>query len=92
MEKMRGGNAIQEEGEIGRDALGFEFMLNALRLEDGFPVNLFNERTGMSINAIDAALNEAEKKGLLYRDHAVIRPTELGRRFLNDLQEMFLFE
>jgi putative oxygen-independent coproporphyrinogen III oxidase len=92
MEKMRTGNAIQEEGEIGRDALGFEFMLNALRLEDGFPVNLFNERTGMSINAIDAALNEAEKKGLLHRDHAIIRPTELGRRFLNDLQEMFLIE
>jgi len=92
MEKMRTGNAIQEEGEIGRDALGFEFMLNALRLEDGFPVNLFNERTGMSINAIDAALNDAERKGLLYRDHALIRPTALGRRFLNDLQEMFLFE
>ncbi|EJL81766.1 putative oxygen-independent coproporphyrinogen III oxidase [Herbaspirillum sp. CF444] len=90
LEKMRSGNAIQEEGEIGRDALGFEFMLNALRLQDGFPANLFAERTGMGINNIDAALNEAEKKGLLYRDHMNIRPTELGRRFLNDLQEMFL--
>jgi len=92
LEKMRTGNAIQEEGEIGRDALGFEFMLNALRLQDGFPANLFAERTGMGINNIDAALNEAEKKGLLYRDHMNIRPTELGRRFLNDLQEMFLVE
>ncbi|MFL9880626.1 radical SAM family heme chaperone HemW [Herbaspirillum rhizosphaerae] len=92
LEKMRTGNAIQEEGEISRDALGFEFMLNALRLQDGFPANLFAERTGMGINNIDAALNEAEKKGLLYRDHMNIRPTELGRRFLNDLQEMFLVE
>ncbi|WP_205627233.1 radical SAM family heme chaperone HemW [Herbaspirillum rhizosphaerae] len=92
LEKMRTGNAIQEEGEIGRDALGFEFMLNALRLQDGFPANLFAERTGMGISNIDAALNEAEKKGLLYRDHMNIRPTELGRRFLNDLQEMFLVE
>ncbi|WP_034295171.1 radical SAM family heme chaperone HemW [Herbaspirillum sp. RV1423] len=92
LEKMRAGNAIQEEGEIGRAALGFEFMLNALRLQEGFQVNLFAERTGMSINNIDAALNEAEKKGLLYRDHKTIRPTELGQRFLNDLQEMFLVE
>jgi putative oxygen-independent coproporphyrinogen III oxidase len=90
LDKMRSGNAIQEEAEIGRDALGFEFMLNSLRLRDGFPVNLFAERTGMGINAIEAALNQAESRGLLYRDHKIIRPTELGQRFLNDLQEMFL--
>jgi oxygen-independent coproporphyrinogen-3 oxidase len=51
---------------------------------------LFGERTGMSINAIEKPLREAEGKGLLYRDHKLIRPTELGQRFLNDLQEMFL--
>lgn len=90
LEKMRSGNAIQEQAEISRDALGFEFMLNALRLQDGFAVNLFAERTGMSINTIDAALNEAEAKGLLTRDHALIRPTELGHRFLNNLQAIFL--
>jgi oxygen-independent coproporphyrinogen-3 oxidase len=44
----------------------------------------------MSISAIDKALNEAEAKGLLHRDYKLIRPTELGQRFLNDLQEMFL--
>ncbi|WP_019140740.1 radical SAM family heme chaperone HemW [Noviherbaspirillum massiliense] len=86
------GNPIQEEAEIGRDELGFEFMLNALRLNDGFEANLFGERTGMTLNAIDGALNAAEAKGLLYRDHKIIRPTELGRRFLNDLQQMFLKE
>jgi putative oxygen-independent coproporphyrinogen III oxidase len=89
-EHIRSGNPVQEEIEIGRSDLGFEFMLNALRLTDGFEVNLFTERTGLTINAIETALNLAEKKGLLYRDHKIIRPSALGRRFLNDLQEMFL--
>ncbi|MFD2366357.1 radical SAM family heme chaperone HemW [Pseudoduganella sp. GCM10020061] len=90
IENARRGNAVQEEREIGRDEMGFEFMLNALRLVDGFDPNLFGERTGLGINAIDKALNAAEAKGLLYRDHKLIRPTELGQRFLNDLQQMFL--
>jgi len=90
LEKMHNGNFVQEESEISRDALGFEFMLNALRLHDGVAVNLFAERTGMSLNAIEVALNDAETRGLLYRDHKRIKPTELGRRFLNDLQEIFL--
>jgi oxygen-independent coproporphyrinogen-3 oxidase len=92
MEAARAGNPVAEEHEIARRDMGFEFMLNALRLTEGFDPNLFGERTGMSINAIERALNEAEAKGLLYRDFKVIRPTELGQRFLNDLQEMFLGE
>ena len=92
IEAARRGNPVQEEREIGRADMGFEFMLNALRLVDGFDPNLFGERTGMSISTIAKALNEAEAKGLLYRDHKLIRPTELGQRFLNDLQEMFLAE
>jgi oxygen-independent coproporphyrinogen-3 oxidase len=92
MEAARAGNPVQEEYEIGRDDMGFEFMLNTLRLTGGFAPNLFAERTGMSINAIDKTMNEAEAKGLLYRDHMIIRPTELGLRFLNDLQQMFLSE
>ena len=90
MEAAGKGNAVAEEHEIGRADLGFEFMLNGLRLTQGFDPNLFGERTGMPINAIEKALNEAEAKGLIYRDFRVIRPTELGQRFLNDLQEMFL--
>jgi oxygen-independent coproporphyrinogen-3 oxidase len=90
IEAARRGNPVQEEHEIARGDMGFEFMLNALRLVDGFDPNLFAERTGMSISAISKALNEAEGKGLLYRDHKLIKPTELGQRFLNDLQEMFL--
>jgi putative oxygen-independent coproporphyrinogen III oxidase len=90
MEAARAGNPVHEEHEIGRADMGFEFMLNTLRLTGGFAPNLFGERTGMGINAIDKTLNEAEAKGLLYRDHKIIRPTELGLRFLNDLQQMFL--
>lgn len=90
MEQMRLGNPIQEETEITRSELGFEFMLNAMRLTNGVEVNLFAERTGIPLNAIERAMNEAEDKGLLYRDHKTIKPTELGQRFLNDLQQMFL--
>jgi putative oxygen-independent coproporphyrinogen III oxidase len=90
IEAANKGNAVQEEHEIPRADMGFEFMLNTLRLTGGFAPNLFGERTGVQINAIDQALNAAEAKGLLYRDHQIIRPTELGQRFLNDLQQMFL--
>jgi oxygen-independent coproporphyrinogen-3 oxidase len=90
LQRIRSGHAIQEEVEIARGELGFEFMLNALRLTDGFEANLFAERTGLALNMIDKTLNAAEAKGLLYRDHKIIRPTELGQRFLNDLQQMFL--
>ena len=92
MEAAKRGNAVSDEHEIGRADMGFEFMLNLLRLIDGFDPNLFFDRTGMPINAIEKQLNEAEAKGLIYRDFKLIKPTELGQRFLNDLQEMFLSE
>ncbi|KAF3999414.1 radical SAM family heme chaperone HemW [Glaciimonas immobilis] len=92
LEQTRLGNVVQDEFEIERDELGFEFMLNALRLNGGFEVNLFTERTGMSLNTIEQSLNAAEARGLLYRDHKLIKPTPLGARFLNDLQQMFLVD
>ncbi|MFC3108004.1 radical SAM family heme chaperone HemW [Undibacterium arcticum] len=92
LEHSRNGNPVQEEAEIGRADLGFEFMLNTLRLHHGFAPNLFAERTGLTLNAIEQQLNLAEAKGLLYRDHRIIRPTVLGQRFLNDLQQLFLMD
>jgi oxygen-independent coproporphyrinogen-3 oxidase len=86
------GLAIAEEVEIARSELGFEFMLNTLRLTGGFEIPLFSERTGLPLNILEKSLNEAEQKGLLYRDHKNIRPTPLGQRFLNDLQQIFLPE
>lgn len=90
MDAVAAGNPVQEERELLRDEMGFEFMLNTLRLQDGFEPNLFAERTGVALNAIEKQLNAAEAKGLLYRDHMLIKPTALGQRFLNDLQQMFL--
>ena len=84
------GDAIQEAREVSGNELQFEFMLNALRLIEGFPVALFAQRTGLPITVIERQLNEAEGAGLLERDHATIRPTERGQRFLNDLLEPFL--
>jgi coproporphyrinogen III oxidase-like Fe-S oxidoreductase len=90
VEQAARGNAVEESVEIGRDDLGFEFMLNALRLNEGVDAKLFFERTGMLLNTIESALALAEKRGLLFVDHLRIKPTELGARFLNDLQQIFL--
>ena len=90
MQQAAAGNAVFEEAEISREALGFEFMLNALRLTGGFESRLFAERTGLPLQVVDGALAEAEKRGLLTCDHKTIQPTVLGQRFLNDLQQLFL--
>ena len=84
------GNAIQESREVSEAELPFEFMLNALRLIEGFPAALFRQRTGVPIIVIERQLAEAENAGLIERDHATIRPTPKGQRFLNDLIEPFL--
>ncbi|MGE8363598.1 radical SAM family heme chaperone HemW [Cupriavidus sp.] len=90
MAQAMAGNAVQEQHDVGAADLPFEFMLNALRLTDGVPANTFFDHTGLPLHTISRELAAAEKKGLLEADLATIKPTELGRRFLNDLQEMFL--
>jgi oxygen-independent coproporphyrinogen-3 oxidase len=84
------GNAIQETHDVGSADLPFEFMMNALRLAEGFPVALFPERTGLPLGIVEAALAQAEAAGLLARDAFSIHPTLRGRRFLNDLLGLFL--
>jgi oxygen-independent coproporphyrinogen-3 oxidase len=81
---------LAESFEVARGDLPFEFMLNALRLHDGFAAGLFGERTGLPATAAEPGLSEAERRGLLERDHRWVRPTALGRRFLSDLQALFL--
>jgi putative oxygen-independent coproporphyrinogen III oxidase len=81
---------LAEQKDIPARELGFEFMLNALRLVDGFETRLFSERTGLPLTVVEAPLQEAEKRGLLERDWRRIRPTERGRLFLNALLELFL--
>ncbi len=85
-----GGNALHETREVAVAELPFEFMLNALRLIDGFPVALFAQRTGLAITAVERELRQAEDAGFITRDHRWVQPTVKGQRFLNDLLEPFL--
>jgi len=84
------GDAVSNEHEVARDQLPFEFMLNALRLKEGFELQQFSERTGLSLTAIQRALEAAEAKGLLTRDLQRAWPTDRGFDFLSDLQSLFL--
>jgi putative oxygen-independent coproporphyrinogen III oxidase len=90
LDRVAEGRPMQESREVERADLAFEFMMNALRLPEGFPVSLFAERTGLQIALAEKPLREAEARGLIVRDHERIRPTELGQRFLNDLLQLFL--
>ena len=90
MEKALAGNAVASSIEVARADLPFEFMLNALRLKDGFELAHFTERTGLPINAIDAPLLDAEQRGLIERSLTHVKPTTRGFDFLNDLQSLFL--
>ena len=90
MDSALAGNAVVQDEEVSRADLPFEFMLNALRLRNGFGLREFTERTGLAITAIQASLEEAERKGLIERDFARVRPTQRGFDFLSDLQEIFL--
>jgi len=84
------GNALVQSEEVTRADLPFEYMLNALRLRNGFGLREFSERTGLPVTAIAAALDAAERKGLIERDLQRVRPTVRGFDFLSDLQELFL--
>lgn len=81
---------IGAEQTVNSNELSFEFMLNALRLYQDIPVNLFETRTGLSIESISNQLNSAQTKGLLQWDKIKISPTELGQRFYNNLCEIFI--
>ena len=90
LEAAERGTAVDERHDVATRALGFEFMMNALRLNHGFPSRLFEERAGVPLTAVLRELEEAERRGLIERDHERIAPTPLGRRFLNDLLQLFL--
>ena len=83
-------STLASEQVVNPRELPFEFMLNALRLVEGFPMTLFQERTGLSPVAIQKNLEKAERDGLLERDWQRVRPSERGRLFLNELLERFL--
>ena len=87
-----GGTAWLETRKLTRQDRIFEFMMNALRLTEGFDPRLFEARTGLPLVLAEPALGRAEKRGLLHRTADNIRPSEQGRHFLNELLQMFLPE
>ncbi|MBC7681536.1 MAG: oxygen-independent coproporphyrinogen III oxidase-like protein, partial [Ferruginibacter sp.] len=86
------GKAVAQDDDIPRAELPFEYMLNALRLRDGFELPKFTERTGLPLTSIQKGLAEGERKGLLERDGVRVRPTVRGFDLLSDLQALFLAE
>ena len=84
------GNPVMQEHAVETASLGFEFMMNALRLTDGFDSGLFSARTGLGLHHVARALDSAEQRGLITRNLQHIQPTDIGRRFLNDLLTLFL--
>jgi oxygen-independent coproporphyrinogen-3 oxidase len=90
MERAAQGQAIAQEQEVSRADLPFEFMLNALRLPEGFALQDFTDRTGLPPSVLQEAIAKAQSSGLLHADPTHIRPTERGFDFLNDLQALFL--
>lgn len=92
MQQAAKGEPVTQSTEVSREDLPFEFMLNALRLKDGFQLADFVARTGLAMTRIQQGLQEAEKKGLIGRDLHRVWPTEKGFDFLSDLQALFLSE
>ncbi|MDO9073381.1 MAG: radical SAM family heme chaperone HemW [Rubrivivax sp.] len=92
MQHALAGNAVSNAHEVKRRDLPFEFMLNALRLREGFELTRFGERTGLPLSAVNTALAQAQQRGLLEHDVAAgtVRPTARGFDFLSDLQSIFL--
>jgi putative oxygen-independent coproporphyrinogen III oxidase len=90
LRKALAGTPVQLTQTVEAGELPFEFMMNALRLIDGFELRLFAERAGLPADALTPGLQRAEQAGLVEGDHARVRPTLRGQRFLNDLLQLFL--
>jgi putative oxygen-independent coproporphyrinogen III oxidase len=90
MSKALAGQAVSNDEEVSRKALPFEFMLNALRLREGFELDLYRERTGLPLSAIDPGLQQALAQGLIEPGLQRVVPTTRGFDFLSNLQALFL--
>lgn len=83
-------DVVESKQIVSKSQIIFEFMLNNLRLTSGFTLEDFRIKTGFSWLDISRPIQLAIDKNLLERKDNLIKPTDLGRRFLNDLQELFL--
>ncbi len=90
LRQTRAGEAVAESNIIQRQDIGFEFMMNSMRLIDGVPIDLFQARTGLPLVSIQKPMKQAIDKGLLVQTQTHLKPTPLGQRYLNDLLGLFL--
>ena len=90
LKQAAAGQPVHEEADVAVDELPFEFMMNALRLIDGFDPALFEARTTVPLFALERELRQAEADGLLERTPQRIAPTLRGQRYLNELLRRFL--
>ena len=90
LQRVAQGEPVAQHQEVGREDLPFEFMLNALRLRQGFALSDYMERTGLALTSIQKGLQQAEAQGLIERDWTHVWPTPKGLDFLSDLQALFL--
>jgi len=90
MERALQGDAVASMDEVARAQLPFEFMLNALRLREGFALADYMAYTGLPLSSIQSALDQAQQLGFIEREGGWVRPSERGFDFLSDLQALFL--
>ena len=90
MAQVGGADGTAMAGPVDDNALVSEFAINVFRLRRGFRENLFSERTGVRASLLESPLAEAARRGWLIRDGGIVRPSELGFRFLSDVQLLFL--
>ncbi len=74
---------------LNKEDIVLEFMMNALRLNDGFLLEEFESRTELPLSYLDQKMEKAYQKGLIDKNEQRIKPTQKGRLFLNDLLELF---
>jgi putative oxygen-independent coproporphyrinogen III oxidase len=89
IDSARAGDSLSSESRLQDEDLLLEFMMNALRLNDGVPADTFEQSTGLSLQAVQLRLLHARRAGLLEQNREILRATEMGRRFLNNLLVMF---
>lgn len=90
LEGVQQGKPVDNEWLVAAEDIGFEFMMNALRLTSGFDARLFEERTGYVLGKLESPLEAALAKGLIEKTENRIRPTQNGQRYLNELLQLFL--
>ena len=92
LDKAANDKRIAGEKILTRNDAAFEFMMNALRLNNGFETEVFQHHVGLPISIIEKQLRQAEEKGLISWELKNIKPTETGRQYLNTLLELFMPE